>query len=170
VEVILQFISAHVASFIWSVVAFVVFILVLYRFGITWVLAAVDARDEKLRRELAESEAAYAKAKGLKQELDEQLRNAERKISEMMGEARRDAEAVKASMVEQARTESEAVRQRALGEIDGAKRAALIALRREVAEISLLVAEKTVREKIDAVKNEALVAEAIASYQAGSGK
>jgi F-type H+-transporting ATPase subunit b len=88
-----------------------------------------------------------------------------------MAEARRDGEAAKAQLVEHGRTEIEAIRTRALREIDAARSAAVINLRSEVAEIATSVAEKIIRQNLDAAKHEQLVATAIDAYESkGRGK
>ena len=77
------------------------------------VLAAVDAREAKIARELKESEDAYAKAKQLKEDLDRQMKGAEAKISEMI-KLKRPAmvKHIRAKAVETAREEIDAVRNR----------------------------------------------------------
>lgn len=165
-----EFLSSNAANFWWGLGAFAVFVLLFIQLGVKGVLRAVDAREEKIARELKESEAAYAKAKQVKEQLDAQMRGAETKIAEMIAEARRDGEASKAKLVEQGRVEIDALRNRALREIDAARNTALIQLRQEIASISVLVAEKIVHQHLDGAKHEELVAQAVAAYEAGAGK
>lgn len=161
-----EFLSSYLASFIWSVSIFVVFILILLKLGVKHVLAAVDAREAKIARELKESEEAYAKAKTMKEELDRQMKGAEAKISELIKEASRDGEAIRAKAVETAREEIDAVRNRSLREIEAARHAAIVQLKTAVAEVAIQVAEKIVREKLDAAKQEQVVGAALDAYEA----
>ncbi len=165
-----EFFSDNIVHFWWSVTAFVVFVLILLKIGVKQILAAVDAREEKIARELKESELAYTKAKHVRAELEARMRGAEAEIAKLMGEARHEAEAHKVRMTEQGRLEIEAARNRALRDIETARNSALVALRREIAEISLLVAEKVVHRHLDDAKHEELVAAAIASYESSAGK
>ncbi len=160
-----EFLSSYLASFIWSLSIFVVFVLILLKLGVKHVLAAVDARESKIARELKESEDAYAKAKTLKEELDAKMRGAEAKISEMIKEAARDGEAIRAKAVETAREEIENLRNRSLREIEAARHIAIVQLKQAVAEVAVQVAENIVREKIDASKQEAGVAVALDAYE-----
>lgn len=162
----MDFLLNHAYSYWFGLTAFIIFATVIAKVGIRPIVQAIDAREAKLARELKESEDAYIKARTLKEQLDTQLRGAEAKIGEMMAEARRDAEAHKAALVEQSRVEIEAMRNRNLREIDAARNAAIIALRSEVAEIATQVAEKILRERLDANKHEQLVAQAIDAYEA----
>ena len=161
-----EFLASNLASFIWSLSVFVVFILIFLKLGVKHVLAAVDARESKIARELKESEEAYAKAKSMKEELDRLMKGAEAKISEMIKEASKDGEAIRAKAVETAREEIDAVRNRSLREIEAARHAAIVQLKTAVAEIAIQVAEKIVREKLDASKQESVVGTALDAYEA----
>ena len=57
-----DFFSSNAIQFVWGFAAFVLFVLILIKLGVKQVIAAVDARDEKIKRELAETEAAYNRA------------------------------------------------------------------------------------------------------------
>ena len=165
-----EFFSDNIVHFWWSVSAFVVFVLILLKLGVKQILAEVDAREEKIARELKESEAAYTKAKHVRSELEARMRGAEAEIAKLMGEARREAEEHKVRMTEQGRVEIEAARNRALRDIETARNTALVTLRREIAEISLLVAEKVVHQHLDGAKHEELVSSAISAYESSAGK
>ena len=165
-----EFLTSNLASFIWSLSVFVVFILLILKLGVKHVLAAVDARESKIARELKESEDAYAKAKSLKEELDRQMKGAEAKISEMIKEAARDGEAIRAKAVETAREEIENLRNRSLREIEAARHVAIVQLKQAVAEVAIQVAEKIVREKLDAAKQESVVDLALTAYEARLAK
>lgn len=165
-----ELLSSYLASFIWSVSIFVVFILIFLKLGVKHVLAAVDAREAKIARELKESEEAYNKAKTLKDELDAKMRGAEAKISEMIKEAAKDGEAIRAKAVETAREEIDNLRNRSLREIEAARHVAIVQLKQAVAEISVQVAEKIVREKLDASKQESVVDLALNAYEARLAK
>ncbi len=165
-----EFLTSNLASFIWSLSIFVVFILIILKVGVKHVLAAVDARESKIARELKESEDAYAKAKALKEDLDAKYKGAEAKIAEMIKEAMRDGEAIKAKAVETAREEIDAARNRSLREIDAARHVAIVQLKQAVAEVAVQVAEKIVREKLDASKQESVVDLALNAYEARLAK
>jgi len=160
-----DFFSDNIVHFWWAVSAFVVFVLIFFKLGVKQILAAVDARDEKIARELKESEDAYTKAKHVRAELDARMRGAEAEIAKLMANSKREAEANKLQIVEQGRSELDAMRNRALREIDAARNTALVQLRSQIAEISVQVAEKIVRQQLDSAKQEQLVSAAISAYE-----
>lgn len=161
----LNFLLNHEYSFWFGLGAFLIFFVLLAKLAIKPVVQAIDAREAKIAGDLKQSEEAATKAQALKDQLDAQLRGAEAKIGEMMNEARRDAEAHKAKMVEAGRGEIDAIRTRSLREIDAARHAAIVSLRTEVAEISTVVAEKILKQGLDAGRHEQLVTQAIDAYE-----
>jgi F-type H+-transporting ATPase subunit b len=163
---IADFIFEHISDFFWGLGAFVLFVLILYRMAAKHVLAAVQAREEKIARELRESEDAYTKAKQVQAELEAKFRAAEGRISELMSEARRNADQLKTEAVEKGREEIEALRVRSLRDIEAARHAAIVDLRAEVAELAAMVAEKILREKVDARQQEQFTAQAIDAFEA----
>lgn len=162
-----QLLSSFTAQFFWGLSAFVVFVLVLYRLGITKILAAVDARDEKIRKDLAEAEDAAAKAKEMQAELAKKIRATEEQVSAMANKMRLEAEQAKEALVEKGRVEVEGMRHRALQDIEAARHAAIVSLRKEVADIATDVASKLIQAKLDDAQQGELVQRAIEAYETG---
>lgn len=165
----MEFLLNHANSFIFGWAAFLIFAFVIAKFGIGPIVKAIEARDERISKQLAEAEETAAKARALQEKLDAELANAEARISEMMAEARRDAEANKAKVVEEGKGEVETLRNRALREIEAARAQAISELRTEVAEVASTVAEKILRQEIDAARHQELVESAINDYEQARG-
>jgi F-type H+-transporting ATPase subunit b len=161
-----EFLSSNTASFLWGLSAFFVFTLILIPMGIKPIIAAIDAREKKLADELKASEEAYARAKKVQADVDAKFAAAESRINELMDKARKDAEALKDQMVDKGRAEIEASRVRSLRDIEAARHNAVIAVRDGIAEIAMVVASKIVESRLDAPKQEELVAHAIDSFEA----
>ena len=158
--------SNFFAQFLWGLAAFVVFVLIVFKVGVTHILVAVDAREAKIKADLQSAEDAAGHAKKVIAENEAKMKAAEHDIVERMAEARRDAEALKVTMIDQGRAEIDSMRHRALREIEAARHAAVVSLRREIAEISVSVAEKAARVHLDPAKQEELVLTAIEAYEA----
>jgi F0F1-type ATP synthase membrane subunit b/b' len=88
----------------------------------------------------------------------------------MIKEASRDGDAIRAKAVETAREEIDAVRNRSLREIEAARHAAIVQLKQAVAEIAIQIAEKIVREKLDASQQEQVVGAALEAYESRLAK
>ena len=165
----LPFLLNHANSFWYGLAAFVIFAFVIAKFGLKPIVQAIDARDQKIKDQLDAAEQTAAKAKELQEKLDAELAGAEAKITEMMNEARRDAEAHKAKVLDDGRNEVEAMRNKALREIEAARYQAVVAIRQEVAEVATTVAEKVLRQELDASKHQDLVSAALDDYEAKVG-
>ncbi|MBA2479609.1 MAG: F0F1 ATP synthase subunit B [Planctomycetes bacterium] len=164
-----EFLESNAVNFFWGLAAFLLFVVILLKFAFTRILAAVDAREAKIAGQMKEAEDAYTRAKKVQAEVDAKFAAAETRIAELMAEARSDAEAQKTQMVEKGRAEIEAARNRSLRDIDAARHTAVVTLRQEIAEVSIQVAEKIVKERLDAAKHEDLVGQAIDAYEARQG-
>jgi F-type H+-transporting ATPase subunit b len=165
----LPFLLNHANSFWYGLAAFVIFAFVIAKFGLKPIVQAIDARDQKIKDQLAAAEQTAARAKELQDKLNAELAGAEARITEMMNEARRDAEGNKAKVVEDGRREVDALRNKALREIEAARFQAVVAIRSEVAEVATVVAEKILRQELDAAKHQDLVGAAIDDYEAKVG-
>lgn len=161
-----EFFIGHIPDFIWGLTAFIAFVLILFKVGLKPVLAAVDAREAKIRKDLLEAEQAAIDAKRQREANELERKAHEAKIAELMAEVRRDAEEHKAKLIEHGRVEIEAMRVRALREIEAARHAAVAGLRRQIAEVATLVAEKAIGERLDAAKHEELITAAAARFDA----
>ncbi len=158
--------TSNLAQFIWGLSAFVVFVLILFKVGVKRILVAVDAREAKIRKDLLDAEEAAGEARRQREVNEKERKAHEGKIAELMAEVRRDAEDHKAKLIEHGRVEIEAMRVRALREIEAARHAAVAGLRRQIAEVATLVAEKAIGERMDMAKHEELITAAITRFDA----
>ena len=159
-----EILTSNLAQFIWGLSAFVVFVLILFKVGVKHILAAVDAREARIRKDLSDAEYASVEAKRQREANEVERKAHEAKIAELMAEVRRDAEEHKSKLVEQGRQEIEAMRVRALREIEAARHAAVVDLRNVVSEVAVLVAEKAIGERLDVAKHEDLIRVAVERF------
>ncbi|MBA3845102.1 MAG: F0F1 ATP synthase subunit B [Planctomycetes bacterium] len=164
----MDFLLNHAYSFYFGFAAFLIFFVLLAKFGISPIVKAIDAREAKIASDVKSAHDAAEHATKLKNELDAQMRSVESKIAAMMAEANRDGEARKAALVEQSKAEIDAARHRAQRDIEAARQAAIVQIRAEIAEVATIVAEKILRERLDASKQEHLVAQAVEAYETAS--
>jgi len=162
----LPFLLNHANSFWYGLAAFVIFAFVIAKYGLKPIVKAIDARDQKIKDQLESAEQTAAKADELQKKLDAELAGAEARITEMMNEARRDAETHKAKVLDDGRKEVDAMRTKALREIEAARYQAVVSIREEVAEVATTVAEKVLRQELDAARHQDLVSAALDDYEA----
>ncbi len=160
-----DFILSHVPSFLWGLSAFVVFVLILLKLALKPILAALDARDAKIAKDLGDADAANQKAQQLKLDLDKKIRETEDKVSALLAQARREADEARDALLKKGSAEVEQIRQRAQQDIEAARHAAIVSIRKEVADVAATVAGKIVSEKLDQARQFELVGQAIDAYE-----
>ena len=146
---------------IWTLVCFAVVFFVLRKFAFGPIQKVIDERRERIRRALDEADEARVEARKLLEEHRKLIGEARGEAEDIRTVARHEAEA----QLRRVKDEAEADRQRRLEEtkrqIEAETRRALEAIRAEVAELSLIAAEKVTRRSLDDKDQRRLIDEAI---------
>ncbi len=146
---------------IWTIVCFLIALFVLKRYAFGPIQKLIDERRERIRRALDEADEARDEARTLLEEHRKLIGQARSEAEEILSEARE----VSKAMQQRVKDETEADRQRRLEEtkrqIEAETRRALEAIRAEVAELSLVAAEKVTRKSLDDKDQRRLIDEAI---------
>jgi F-type H+-transporting ATPase subunit b len=147
---------------IWTIVAFGITLWVLKRYAFGPVQKLIDDRRERIRQSIDEADRAREEARSLLEEHRALIAQARSQAEEILGEARKVADAQR----ERVRGEIEEDRQRRLEEtqrqIEQATAQALGEIRREVASLSVLAAEKITRKSLTDADQKRLIDEALA--------
>jgi F-type H+-transporting ATPase subunit b len=147
---------------IWTIVCFLIVLFVLKRWAFGPIQSMIDERRERIRRALEEADHARAEARELLEEHRKLIGQARGEAEEILAEARQ----VSRAMQQRVREETEADRQRRLEEtkrqIEAETRRALEEIRAEVANLSLIAAEKVTRGALDDKDQRRLIDDAIA--------
>jgi F-type H+-transporting ATPase subunit b len=146
---------------IWTFVAFGITLWVLKRYAFGPVQKLIDDRRDRIRESIEEADRAREEARSLLEEHRALIGQAKSQAEEILAEARKIAD----SQRDRLRGEIEEDRQRRLEEtqrqIDQATTQALGEIRREVASLSLLAAEKITRKTLTDADQKRLVDEAL---------
>jgi len=147
---------------IWTIVCFGITFFVLKRLAFARVQAMIDERRERIRQSIEEADNAREEARRLLDEHRSLIGQAKSDAEEILAEARKIADAQR----ERVRQETEEDRQRRLEEtkrqIEQATQSALGEIRNEVAQLSLLAAEKITRKSLTDADQQRLIDEALA--------
>ena len=134
---------------IWTIICFLIALYVLKRYAFGPIQKTIDERRDRIRRALDEADEARSEARHLLEEHKKLIGQARGEAEEILSEARQVGQAMQARVKE----ETEADRQRRMDEtkrqIDAETRRALEQIRAEVAELSLVAAEKGTRKSLD---------------------
>ena len=146
---------------IWTLISFGITFFTLKRFVWGPLQNAIDQRRERIRQSLTEADNARDEARRLLEEHRALIGGARKDADEILAEARKTREA----MEERARAEVEEDRQRRLEEtrkqIEAETQRALESIRAEVAELSVVAAEKVIGRALDRADDRRLIDEAI---------
>jgi F-type H+-transporting ATPase subunit b len=125
-------------------------VLVLYKSAWKNVLAGLKAREDRIRKDIADAESARMKAEDILRQYDGRLADAEQKVRDILSKAAADAEKIGTNIRMKAQQDSEDVKERATAEIEAAKRTALTEIYEQTADLATSVAEKIIRRSLNA--------------------
>jgi F-type H+-transporting ATPase subunit b len=146
---------------IWTVICFLISLYVLKRYAFGPIQKLIDERRERIRQALHEADNARGEARRLLEEHRKLIGQAKSEAEEILAETRRVAQANERRM----REETEADRQRRIEEtrrqVEAETRRALEQIRAEVADLSLIAAEKVTRRSFADEDHRRLIEEAV---------
>ncbi len=159
----MDLLSPHPGLILWTIITFVVVLVILKAKVWGPLLAALDERERSIREALESADRAREEAQTQQAEHEKRLAGAESQARQIVSEAREAAEKVGQQVVADAREEAERTAQRASEAIEAEKRAALAQLRREAADIAVGAAGAILNAELDADRNRKLADDFIAS-------
>lgn len=148
---------------VWTLVIFVVLLLVLTKFAFKPITAAVEAREKALQAAIDGARRDREEAALLLAEHRAALDASRGEGQKLIADARAAAERVRAELIEQAHAEQTRMLERARAEIDAERAKAIAELRREAVDLAIIGAGKVINESLDSAKNRKLVESYLAS-------
>jgi len=158
--------SFDVSRVVWTILIFLVLLAILYPTAWKQVLASLKEREERIRRQIDEAEAARARAEEALRRYNEQLAAADREAQARLAAARAQAEQFLTDMRMRAQQEAEEMRGRAAREIEEAKVRALAEIYERVAELSAGIAGRILRRTITPADHADLVRQSLDKLRA----
>lgn len=158
----MDLLSPHPGLILWTIITFVVVLVVLKAKVWGPLLAALDERERSIRDALQSADRAREEARAQQAEHEKRLVEAESQARQIVSDAREAAEKVGQQVVADAKEEAERSTQRARDEIQSEKRAALAELRREVADMAVGAAGAILNAELNTERNRKLADDFIA--------
>ena len=153
--------AGDLGNAIWTLVIFILVIVVLGKFAWGPLLNALQQREQFIRTSLQEAKADREAAEARLQEYEERLHQATTEATQIVEQGRQDADKAKARIEETARTEADKMLNRAKREIDLAKQSAIKDLYATSAELATDIAEKVLKRELSSQDHERLIEESI---------
>lgn len=132
----------------WSLVTFVILLIVLRKFAWKPILGAVEDREEGIKSALASAESARKEMENLKADNERILQEARNEREGMLKDAREMKTKLIADAKEEAQSQANKMIAQAQEAIVSEKKAAMAELKSHVASLSLEIAEKVVRNEL----------------------
>ena len=134
--------------FVWQTVLFILLVLLLKKYAWKPILNAVSEREEGIKTALDEAENARKEMQNLNADNERILKEARAQRDGLLKEAREMKDSIISEAKEEAQVQANKVIEQAQATIQSEKQAAIADLRNQVAELSIGIAEKVVREKL----------------------
>jgi F-type H+-transporting ATPase subunit b len=150
---------------IWTIIVFVVLLLVLRKLAWKPMLQGLQGREARIRGALDEANTARDEAQKLRADLQAELDKVHDKIREMLDEARREGQQNKDRLVAEGKSEIQAERDRARREIQTEAEQAKQELWNQTAQLATLVSAKVIGRSLNADDHRGLVDQAVAELR-----
>ena len=133
-----------IGLFFWQTVIFLLLIWLLKKYAWTPILNTINEREEGIKNALESAEKAREEIKTLKASNDKVLKEAKIERDNILKEASN----LKKSILEEAKTEAQKIIDNANDSIKNEKEAAVSEIKKQVATLSIEIAEKLIKEKL----------------------
>ena len=148
---------------LFTVILFVLFVLVLSKFAWGPLLSAIDEREKSIRGAIEDSRKQNAEAAALLAQHKDLVRQIGAEREDIIKKATREAEEFRVDLMAKARSDGEDIVRRAKVQIERESALALAQLREEVADLAILGASKIVASSMTPEAQKKLVADFVGS-------
>lgn len=134
--------------FIWQIILFLLLLFLLRKFAWKPILNAVNDREEGIQKALASAEDAKKEMQNVTADSERLLKEARAEREAMLKEAREIKDRMIADSKEQAKVEGDKMLKQAQAAIESERKAAVADIKNQVAELSVAIAEKVLKEQL----------------------
>ena len=146
--------TPDVGLLFWMMLAFLVVFFILAKFGFPAITNMVDERNKFIDESLRKAHEAQERLANIEKEADTILQDAREKQAQLLKEATETRDAIVGKAQEKAREEGARLLSEAKAEIEAEKQNAIRGIRAQVAELSVQVAEKVLRQNLSSDANQ----------------
>jgi len=151
-----------------QLVAFLIFIWLLWRFAVGPIVKVLDERQDRIRESMASAERMQQELKATHARNEEVLLEARREAQEILATARQNGEQMIARARDEANAQAETYLTRAQETMRQETEQARVQLRNEVADLATLAASRIIRKELDPKTQARLIEETLAGASRAS--
>ena len=157
-------VSPNVGVMVWTLIAFGVTLLILWRFVFPRISEALDKRRIAIEESIDAAERTRTEADRLLAEYRERLREAREQAEEIIARARKASERLQDDAKSEASHTREDLMERTRRDIEAETRRAIDEIRKEVANLTVLATEKVTRKTLTGEDHKRLIEEALEEF------
>jgi F-type H+-transporting ATPase subunit b len=146
----------------WTLVTFVIVLVVLKKYAFGPIQAAIDARRAAIESDIDAAQSAREEAQTALAEYRQALADSRKEATKILDDARRVSEEQRQKAIAELEAEKTRLLKRAKDEIDAETRRSLQTIKSQLAELTVATAEKVVRTRLDEDEQRRLIDEALA--------
>lgn len=144
----MSLITPDFGLFFWMAIVFIIVLAILWKWGFPSIVNMVNSRKEFIDDSLRKAHEANERLANIQKEGEAMLQNAREKQAQILKDAAETRDEIVVKAQEKATNEGSRLLNEAKAEIEVEKQNAIRDIRTQVADISVQVAEKIVREKL----------------------
>lgn len=141
----------------WTLIIFVLLLLLLSKFAFPPILGAVEARERALQEAIEGAKADRDAAAALMAQQRAELDRARTEAQQLIADGRSAGEKLRAEMLEQTRVQQQELLERARREIGAERERAILELRREAVDLAIAGASRVIEQNLDDAANRQLI-------------
>jgi len=145
----------------WTAATFIILLLILKKVAWGPILQTLAEREKRIREALEKAEATQKEAAAAMARHQESLEAAKREAQDLLAKSRKTAEAVKEEIVQKAQTEAANILERAKREINLEREKAVAELKKQAAELSIMIASKLIGKSLSKDEHKKLIEQSI---------
>jgi F-type H+-transporting ATPase subunit b len=154
-------VSPNLGLMIWTLLAFVITLLILRKYAFPRIASALDRRRRAIEESIDHAERTREEADKILSEYRHRLKEAREQADEIVQRAHRAGDNVQEEAKEDARKQHEEMMESTRREIERETQRSLEQIRREVANLTITATEKVTRKSLDDDDHQRLVREAL---------
>jgi F-type H+-transporting ATPase subunit b len=147
--------------FIWTIVTFLVLLALLAKFAWTPLLAALETRQNAIRKSLDDAQQAKEELERLHVESGKIIQRARNDAETIIAQSRSDGDRLREELKQKARAEADHIVKNAERQIQLETSRALEQIRHEAIDLSVMIASKIIQRNLSKEDNEKLIDEAL---------
>ena len=153
----MDFLSVQPGLLFWSIINFLFFLVALYFIGGKNFIKNITNREKLIQDAINSAEENKAKVELLVKENEQKMLETQKMIAEETKKAKEQSDIQAEKIIAEAKKQKENIINDAVAEIEQNKKAALQAIRLEVADMVIYATEKIIAEKLDKDKDKQLI-------------